>query len=224
MPDFFTEATFTFLADLARNNEKDWFEANRDRYEAHWRAPALDFVTAIADRMRALDPPHKAEAKLNGSLRRINRDTRFSKDKTPYNARLHLIFWTGDHPNRSAGVHLVLNPDGVGYGAGTWALDGPMLARYRNRVLEDTDRTDLTRALAAAESIGCTLGDPDLAKLPRGYDATGKTADLLRYKVLVARTHDRDAEPEKVIGAGGVDWALGLAQTLAPFNKWVSEI
>lgn len=224
MSALFTKDTFAFLTDLAANNSKDWFDANRDRYEAHWRAPALAFIDQVADGMGSLDPPHEAEAKLNGSLRRINRDVRFSKDKSPYNARLHLIFWTGGHPNRSPGFHLVLHPDGVGYGAGTWALDGAMLGRYRDRVMDDADRAELTQALTAAETIGCTMGPPDLAKLPRGYQAEGQAADLLRYKALVARTHDRDAPPSKVIGAGGVDWVLGLAQTLAPFNAWVGDL
>lgn len=110
MPAQFTDATFRFLGDLARNNAKDWFEANRDRYEAHWKAPAIAFIREIAPRMAALDPPLKAEAKINGSLRRINRDVRFSKDKSPYSPSLHMVFWSGDHPNRSPGMHVVLTP------------------------------------------------------------------------------------------------------------------
>ncbi|NND18401.1 MAG: DUF2461 family protein, partial [Silicimonas sp.] len=93
----FTRETFDFLRDLSRNNSKDWFDANRDRYEAHWKAAALDFIADISADMAALSPPLAAQPKLNGSLRRINRDVRFSKDKSPYTARLHMIFWAGGH-------------------------------------------------------------------------------------------------------------------------------
>ncbi|MGR3344480.1 MAG: DUF2461 family protein, partial [Paracoccaceae bacterium] len=75
----FARETFQFLSDLKQNNSKHWFEANRARYESAWKAPALDLIAALAARAAALDPPLKAEARLNGSLRRINRDGRFSR-------------------------------------------------------------------------------------------------------------------------------------------------
>ena len=97
----FSKQTFQFLTGLEANNSKDWFEDNRKAYETHWKDAALDFIAAVSDRMAALDPALRAEPKLNKSLRRINRDVRFSKDKSPYNARLHMVFWAGHHPNRS---------------------------------------------------------------------------------------------------------------------------
>lgn len=220
----FTQSTFDFLADLDANNSKDWFDANRDRYEAHWRSPALGFIDQVSKAMGRLDPPLKAEARLNGSLRRINRDVRFSKDKSPYNARLHLIFWAGSHPNKSPGFHLVLTPTGVGYGAGTWALDKDMIDRYRARIMDDQDRGDLEQALSEAQAIGCHMGDPDLARVPSGYDAEGRVADLLRYKTLVARTHDEQPGPEFVTDPGGVERVVDLAKRLSRFNAWVAGL
>lgn len=217
----FPKETFDFLADLEANNEKAWFEANRERYEACWKAPALAFITALAEPMAGLEPPLKAEAKLNGSLRRINRDVRFSNDKSPYRPALHLVFWSGDHPNRSTGMHVVLHPKGVGYGTGLYVLAPKQLARYRDMVMDPVERRALVEALDEARAAGCTLGEPDLKRLPKGYAAEGRAAELLRYRSLVARTHGTDAKPQVVTGEGAVDWVMARTRALLPLMRWM---
>lgn len=217
----FTQDTFDYLGALAAHNSKDWFEDHRDQYEAHWKAPALDFIAAISAQMAALEPTLRAEPKLNGSLRRINRDVRFSKDKSPYNARLHMIFWAGDHPNRAPGMHFVLSPEGVGYGAGQWGIQPGALAAMRARIV-GADGQALIDALDQAEAVGCTMDDPDLARLPKGFEAEGRQAELLRYKGFVARTHENLAPASQIIGAGAQDWAVGVTQALMPLIRWLA--
>ncbi|MBT8416259.1 MAG: DUF2461 domain-containing protein [Silicimonas sp.] len=218
----FTRETFDFLRDLSRNNSKDWFDANRDRYEAHWKAAALDFIADISADMAALSPPLAAQPKLNGSLRRINRDVRFSKDKSPYTARLHMIFWAGGHPNRSPGLHIVLNPSGVGYGAGQFGFEPAQLRAIRDRIVDPADGDALIAALASAERVGCVMGEPDLARLPKGYDASGKRAELLRHKAIVARTFDADASSDVLIGTKARDWVMRTSGALIPLIRWLS--
>ena len=220
----FSEETFHFLRDLDANNSKEWFEANRDRYEAHWKAPALAFIEALAEPMAALDPALKADARINGSLRRINRDVRFSKDKSPYNARLHMVFWSGDHPNRSVGMHIVLDPVGVGYGTGLFGLSPGQLGRYRDMVMDKVERKALLTALDAAEAAGCTLGEPELQRLPKGVEAEGRAAELLRYKSVIARTRGTEARPEVVMGEGATDWAMAQTRALLPLMRWMALI
>ena len=217
----FTEKTFGFLRDLEANNSKDWFDANRDRYETDWKEAALDVIASVSDRMAALHPPLRAEPKLNGSLRRINRDVRFSKDKTPYKARLHMVFWTGDHPNRSPGMHFVLSPEGVGYGAGQFGLTPEELRAMRQRIV--SDGAGLEAALVRAADVGCRMGEPVLARVPKGFDSEGPRADLLRYKSFVARTHDDPAPKSKVLGAGAEDWMLEMTEALLPLIRWLHE-
>ncbi len=160
----FSDETFAFLRDLQANNTKEWFDANRDRYEAIWKGEAQDLIAALSGPMSRLDPPLKAVPRLNGSLRRINRDVRFSKDKSPYSPRLHLIFWTGEHPNKSPGMHLVLHPDGIGYGAGAWGYEPAALKRLRKRISDPKDRAVLLKAIAAAQAVGSEFGEPDLVE------------------------------------------------------------
>ncbi|MCB2129252.1 MAG: TIGR02453 family protein [Rhodobacteraceae bacterium] len=217
----FGPETFEFLRDLAAHNSRDWFEANRDRYENVWRDPALRFIAAVQPAMEALDPPLRAEARLNGSLRRINRDVRFSANKAPYSARLHLVFWAGRHPNRAPGMHIVLHPDGIGFGAGQFGLEPAGLAAIRARILDPKDRARLLGSLAEAEKAGSRLTDPDLARLPRGYDAEGDWTHLLRRKAFVARTHDRLPVPDWLFGPQAADEVLRLTQAHLPFIRWL---
>ena len=143
----FPERTCAYLEDLKCNNERAWFAAQKARYQCDWIEPAVEFVSALSDYMAGLTPPHSAEARVNGSVRRLNRDTRFSKDKTPYDPKLHLIFWTGDHPNRSPAIHIVLHPDRLGLGAGHFAMATPELERYRDVVANDAQARQALMAL-----------------------------------------------------------------------------
>ena len=89
----FSIATFDFLDDLAANNERPWFEANKDRYEALVRGPALDLIAAMAPELARFAPHFRVEPrKVGGSLMRVFRDTRFSRDKTPYKTNIGIQF------------------------------------------------------------------------------------------------------------------------------------
>ncbi len=220
----FTEATFRFLADLEVNNSREWFKANRDRYEAHWKAPGLAFVEAVRPRLASLDPPLRAEARLNASLRRINRDTRFSADKRPYSPTLHLIFSTGGKFNKDAGMHLVLDPRGVGYGAGLYGLAPDALERYRERIADPDDAAAFARALDVAAAVGARMGDPDLARPPKGYAAEGRAAGFLRYRSIVVRTLGDGAPPSVLTGPGAIDWTIRTTTAFLPLLAWLARL
>ncbi len=226
MPRFngFSPETFSFLSDLKENNRRSWFEANRDRYEAHWKAPALAFIEALGPGMAAMEPGMKAEAKLNRSLRRINRDVRFSADKSPYEPMVHLIFWPGELPNRGAGFHFVLNADGVGYGAGRWSFDRPVLGRYRERLTNPADREALLAALGQAALVGCHLDEPHLKKLPKGFESAPEWDYLLRYKGIVARTMEGRLMPDWIGTEKAIDEVLDRTRALMPLIGWLHAL
>jgi uncharacterized protein (TIGR02453 family) len=111
--------TVGFLAGLRRNNDKAWFDAHRDGLRGAFLAPAQAFIEALAPRLRKIDPDVNAEPRVNGSIMRINRDIRFSKDKSPYKDHLDLWFWTGDKKGwDSSGFFFRLTPDRLMLGAG----------------------------------------------------------------------------------------------------------
>lgn len=218
----FTNDTFEFLSDLAANNSREWFEDNRNRYEATWKSPALDMIDAMAEPMSKLDPPLKAEARINGSLRRINQDVRFSKDKSPYNARLHLIFWAGSHPNRSPVFHFVLSPNGIGYGAGVFGLDASALKTIRNRINNPVERANLLQAIDGAEKSHCSFEPPELKRQPAGFTSNENWEHLLRRKAFVMRTLHDVPTPDWVLDTRCADKVFKIANGLTPLIRWLN--
>ncbi|WP_112321269.1 DUF2461 domain-containing protein [Oceanibium sediminis] len=219
----FPAETFAFLSDLAAHNQKAWFDAHRAEYQAHVVDPAMAFIVAMGGPLAAIDARYQAVPRLNGSFRRINRDVRFSRDKTPYSPRIHLVFWTGEHPNRSPAIHLVLHPDGFGFGAGAWAWPPDTLAAFRDRLDAPAALADLRAAIASAETTGATLTAPSLKRVPKGRDAGHPAADLLKHKGLIVRTADRLPLPGTVNTPGFVDHCAGLCAALHPVNLWLID-
>jgi uncharacterized protein (TIGR02453 family) len=223
--DGFSRQMPGFLSDLKLNNEKPWFEANKARFEALCVEPCLGFIDAMAERVAQFDPPHHAEAKTNGSLRRIYRDTRFSKDKTPYHTFLHMIFWTGSHPMRSPGLHVVLSPGGFGIGAGHWGFDAKQLARYRKAIGNVSGVAALDAAIDKAKKTGCHLEQPALKRIPKDLDPekfTGSAESHIRQKGLVVRNRNEDYD-EAMFDGRCVEHVVKRIGHLLPLQKWLVQ-
>jgi len=135
----FTPKLFQFLKALEKNNNRDWFLANKDRYEAHVREPLLQFIADFAPKLQKVSPHFLAIPKtVGGSMFRIYRDTRFSKDKRPYKtaAAAHFRHEVGRDVH-APGFYLHLEPGAVFAGAGIWHPDGKTLNRIRQAMVED---------------------------------------------------------------------------------------
>jgi len=217
----FPKAAFEYLAALEANNNKAWFDENRASYDQDLIAPALDFVAAMAPVVSSMSPSYQAVPKMNGSLRRLHRDLRFSKDKTPFNPRLHLVFWHGKHPNRAPAVHFVLHGDGLGLGVGQWSMTPAELAAYRAAVANATSRGELHKALSSAYTVGATVQAPSLARLPKGFETIGEEDNLLQRKGLVALTEERLPIPDELLGPEAIAYATGVLKALAPVSDWL---
>ena len=211
-----------FLGELADNNNREWFEENRTRYETLAAEPCLALIAALEPVLAAMNPPHSSVAKVNKSLRRIYRDTRFSKDKTPYYTYLHLIFWAGDHPMRSPGLHVIFSPGGLGLGAGFWSFDKAQLARYRAAICDDGKRAGLEDALQSAKETGCHLEAPALKRVPAGLDVPEAEEKLARQKGIVVRNRN-EAYDDAVFTPDCADYLIGRLEKLAGINRWLMQ-
>lgn len=211
-----------FLAELADNNNRDWFEENRSRYETLAAEPCLALIEELAPKLAAMQPPHKAVAKVNQSLRRIYRDTRFSKDKTPYYTYLHLIFWAGDHPMRSPGLHVIFSPGGLGLGAGYWSFEKAQLASYRTAIADGDKRKRLEDALEAAKDAGCHLESPALKRPPAGLDVPMAAERLARQKGIVVRNRN-EAYDDAIFAADCAGYLAGRLEKLASVERWLMD-
>src|SRR3954454_8664965 len=135
----FSPALFAFLRELQQNNDRDWFKANRARYEDAVQEPAIAFIAAFRERLEAISPHFVADARpVGGSLFRIHRDTRFAKDKTPYKTHTGIQFRHAVGKDVHApGYYLHLAPGQVFAAAGMWHPDGAALGRIRDAMVDD---------------------------------------------------------------------------------------
>jgi len=182
----FDAETVTFLADLAEHNDKEWFDANRGRYDEHFVGAGRRVVAALAPVLAELSPELHAVPKVNGSMMRIHRDTRFSADKRPYKDHLDLMFWQGPGKSRqSPALMLRLTPTALHVGAGQHGFDKAQLATYREAVAGEAGEA-LVPLLEGLRADGYEVGGSHYKRVPRGYDAEHPRADLLRHAGLSA--------------------------------------
>ncbi|MBL9052706.1 MAG: DUF2461 domain-containing protein [Tabrizicola sp.] len=214
--------TFGFLGDLQANNTRAWFESHRAEYETYWLTAGLDLIGALAPLCEVMSPRLLAVPKLNQSLRRIHRDTRFSKDKSPYQPWLHLILSTGPEFNRVPGMHIVLTPEGLGYGAGHYGLEPAALERMRARFCNAAERAALVSALESAEAVQSTLDAPDLARVPKGYAAEPDWNHLLRRKSLIVRTQTDLPPPDWLFTPEAPERLAAIARAHLPLLAWLT--
>lgn len=175
---WFTPALFRFLSELAANNDRDWFQANRERWEGDVRDPMLAFILALGEPLAGLNRHFLADPRPSGgSMFRIFRDTRFARDKTPYKTNVGAQFRHVDCPRdaHAPGFYLHLEPGASFMGAGLWRPDPASLAKVRQRILANP------RAWRAAKA-GLEVQGDQLARVPAGVDPAHPLADDLRLK------------------------------------------
>jgi uncharacterized protein (TIGR02453 family) len=183
--DGFSEDTFRFLEELRRNNDKAWFDAHRADYEQHVKEPGLAFIEAIGPMLARFSPDVRATPRVGGSMMRINRDIRFSRDKRPYKDHLDLAFRCGDAKG-SPGYWFRLRPDALVLGAGMHMLDKPELERYREAVDDARSGEALRKTVTKIERAGYELGGEHYKRVPAGFPADHPRGALLRHNGVYA--------------------------------------
>lgn len=159
---------FDFFEELAADNTKSWWTANKERYETNVRGPAEGLLTMLAGEF--------GPAKIF----RPYRDVRFSKDKTPYKTNLGATTRATD----GSTYYFALSPDGMYLGGGYYRMAKDQIARYRAAVIDDESGADLASLVAAAMKGGFEVGGEQLRRVPPGFDKEHPRADLLRHKGL----------------------------------------
>ncbi|MGD8328682.1 MAG: DUF2461 domain-containing protein [Acidobacteriota bacterium] len=216
-----TPAAFEFLNDLAANNNRDWFAANKERYENELREPVLQFVRDFAPYLADISPFFRADArKVGGSMFRIYRDTRFSKDKSPYKTYTGVQF--RHERGRDAhcpGFYLHLQPDEFFMGVGIWHPDGETLTAIRSAIDANPERW---QKVTGAKSFSGTfeLAGDSLKRAPKGYDVDHPLIDDLKRKDFIAVT----ALTEKqVTGKSFVKEFAGLCGKGSPLVEFLCD-
>jgi uncharacterized protein (TIGR02453 family) len=185
----FSPALFRFFRDLKKNNDRDWFQANKERYEAHVREPIQRFIVDFAPRLEKISPHFVADArKAGGSMFRIHRDVRFGKDKSPYKTAAGVQFrHESGRDAHAPGFYLHLGPGEVFAGMGLWHPDTATAGKIRDAIV--ADGKGWRRASAGDKLRGiCKLEGESLKRPPRGYDPDHPLIEDLKRKDFLALT------------------------------------
>ena len=172
----FTPAFFSFLEDLEQHNDRTWFKANKARYEADVREPCLAFVRAMSGRIaETTDALAAIDKMVGGSLMRIHRDTRFSKDTSPYKTNVGIQF----RHRAGKDVHAPC------LAVGLWGPPNPALNKIRVRIDAESGAW---RDIVDAPSFANTFQreGESLKRVPRGYDKEHPLGEDLKRKSHMA--------------------------------------
>jgi uncharacterized protein (TIGR02453 family) len=175
----FPPEAVTFLKALEKHNTRDWFQPRKEIFDSKLKAPMLEFVEELNAELLKFAPEHITEPKK--AVYRIYRDTRFSKDKTPYKNHLGAIFpRRGLHKDWGAGYYFQVSAKGVGVACGAYAPGPEQLVKVRHFI---ADHHELFRATAAPlKKLMGPLQGATLQRVPKGFDAEHPAAELIKMK------------------------------------------
>ena len=212
----FSPEFFKFLKDLAKNNDREWFAANKDRYESAVRDPFLRFIADFAAPLGSISHCFRADPKPSGgSLFRIYRDIRFSKDKSPYKTHVAASFFHGDSGKeiQAPGFYLHMEPGHCFAAAGVWHPDPRTLTMIRTAIVE---RPKEWQALRRSK---LEIEGDRLAKPPRGFDANHQFIDDLKLKDFVNSVKFTE---KQVCGPGFLMEFAAACKTSAPLVRFLT--
>jgi uncharacterized protein (TIGR02453 family) len=220
----FTKETVRFYAALRKNNNREWFERNRETYETQVMGQAKAFVTAMGERLKSIAPRIVAVPRVNKSIFRINRDTRFSLDPSPYKTNLGIYFWDGLRPRmESAGFYFGFEPPDMILGGGMYVIPDNLLGRYRNAVVDPRSGREIGKIVAAIRVLpGYTVGGLHYKRVPAGFDPGHPNAELLKHKGLHAGVEIKI--PAEFYTARLVDSCLERFAPLASLHHWLMKL
>lgn len=221
MAKYFTPATFRFLNELAAHNERDWFNANKARYMSDVQEPALQFVADFAPKLAKVSEHFVADPRpQGGSLFRIYRDIRFSKDKTPYKTHVAVRFGHeagGDV--HAPGFYLHIEPGASYAGAGLWRPEAPLAREIRQAIVDDP--TGWKKAAHGKAFLSQFEPDGEsLARPPQGFDPNHPLIEDLKRKDFIGGTR---LEDQLVTSDRLLTEFAAMTKTAAPYVAFLTK-
>lgn len=214
----FPATGLSFLTELG-GRDRDWFQANKKRYDAEIAQPAKDFVSTMTEQLQAkVSPLLDGQPKTNGSIAPINNDLRFNPDASPYKEHLLLKWWEGDDKKLAPTLWIRLSEDTVGFASGMMLAD---LDRWRAAVGNDTG-APLAAALAKLDKrFDLDIAGQALKKVPKPWPDDHPRADLLRHKMFQVRWPE--PTPKSVTTDALANWCTERLAMLTDVHVWLAQ-
>jgi uncharacterized protein (TIGR02453 family) len=215
----FTPELFTFMRQLKRNNDREWFNKNKERYIEDVQQPALDFIADVAPGLRKISQNFIADPRpVGGSLFRIYRDVRFAKDKSPYKTHVGIHFRHRAAKDAHApGFYLHLEPGEVFIGAGLWMPDTKTATMIRESIVE---RSAVWKKAVHSPpfSKSFSLSNESYVRVPRGFDPEHPLVDDLKLKSFIGI---RSLDEKTATSARFIETFLTACRDSAPLLKFL---
>ncbi len=226
--DGFPDEGLQFLNDLRDNNRREWFEEHKATFNKKVQEPAQSFILGLGEQLVKLAPGLRYDTRLNGSgsLFRIYRDTRFSKDKTPYKTHLGMVFWNGDgKKTERPGFYFHLAPDqGLMPMTGWYRFPKEALQPWREAVADDPRGSRLSGILddLSARPEVTSIGGEHYKRVPRGFESDHPRANLLKHHGIWAETPY--FPPEDLSDPRLIERCVERCKLLLPLHLWLVEL
>ena len=219
----FPQSTIKFLTALSKNNNKEWFEKNRIRYEFELLQPAVQFVIDLGEKLSELSPNINAIPKVDKSIFRLYRDVRFGKNKAPFKTNLGLYFWEGlGKKMECSGLYFHIEPKLFFLGSGMYQFTADQLKKYRDVVsnpAKGKELSDLIKKLLKNKKY--QLGGKTYKKTPRGFDPDYIYNELLLHSGFYVYYESKDfselTKKDPVINS------YKIFKEIFPVHKWFVE-
>jgi len=217
----FSPALFDFLRELRANNDRAWFQANKARYESDVRGPALRFIADVGPALRKINTHLVADPRpVGGSLFRINRDIRFSADKSPYKTAVGMSFpYEGGRHGPAPGFYLHLEPQESFAGGGVYMPETATLTQIRDAIVADARGWKRVVEAADFAPMFSLMGEV-LKRAPQGYDADHPYVEHLKRKSFVWHTGFAERD---VCAHDFIDRFVDACRTAVPFHRFLAR-
>jgi uncharacterized protein (TIGR02453 family) len=213
---YFFPEFFKFLRALTKNNNREWFLKNKARYEKSVLEPSLRFITDVRSSLKAVSPYLVADPRpFGGSLFRIYRDIRFSKDKSPYKTNVAMEFWHRRGGKKSyTGLYLHLSPSESFLGAGIWHPEPATLNKVRKAIVSRPG------AWKRVKETGLKIEGESLKRSPAGFDPNHSFIEDLKLKDITASVRFNKS---RVTGSRFMDDFIQASKRLDPLNRFLAD-
>ena len=211
---YFDKGLFEFLSGLSEHNERAWFTANKERYEQDVKEPFLDFISDAGPRLHKISRNLVADPRpVGGSLFRIYRDVRFSKDKSPYKTHAGAHFQLGGKGVHGPGYYLHLEPGQCFIAGGMWMPEAKALQMIREHIADKPEVWKKARQ-------GLEHGEASLKRPPRGFDATHPMIEDIKRRSF---TSSMKLTHKQVLAADFMDTFIDGCRRISPLMRFLAE-
>ncbi len=219
---FSAEAVF-FLKNLKENNNREWFLARKKDYNKKVLKPASDFVVEMGELLKKISPGIHADPKINRSITRIYRDTRYASEQEPYKTYVGIWFWQGVRKvNESPGYYFELRPDQLYFSAGIRTFSRKILHDYREAVASPKSGEKLVSIVEKLrENPNYQVSREYFKRIPEGYQLQDKREELIRFNSLLANTEM--PIPSELYNRNLLKLVFQIFKDFSPIHNWLSE-